>query len=255
MSNVIKTKRHICALLFISLMGIFTPGFAATMDAKAEKIANKVVEALGGRDNYNATRYIAWVFAGKNFHVWDKFTGDIRIENQQGELVLMNVNTKLGQAWDNGVKIIDAAVLSKKLDWAYKAWINDSYWLVMPYKLHDDGVNLTYTREDKTATGKLADVLTMTFEAVGVTPNNKYELFIEKDNHMLTQWRFYPTVGDEKPMFELPWNNWQYYGDIMLSDNRDKLTLNPINVYKVLPDSVMASPSPTEGIPGAILRN
>lgn len=242
--------------LFLGVLLLFNlHAWAATMDAKAKKIADEVVDTLGGREKYDATRYITWVFAGKNFHIWDKYTGNVRIENKSGDLVLMNINTKKGRAWEKGREIKQPEVLAKKINWGYKAWTNDSYWLVLPYKLHDDGVTLKYTREDKTADGKLADVLTMTFESVGVTPNNKYELFIEKDSHMLSQWRYYINSEDTEPRFELPLNNWAYYGDIMLSDGRGKLTLNPINVYQTLPSKFMTSSAPIEGVPGAILKD
>ena len=70
--------------------------------------------------------------------------------------------------------MVDETELKEALDNAYAAWINDSYWVVMPYKLQDPGVKLTYTREDKTEDGKDAHVLTMTFDSVGLTPQNKY---------------------------------------------------------------------------------
>ncbi len=226
---------------------------AAVMDDKAKQIADKTVEVMGGRESYDATRYLTWVFFGRNFHVWDKYTGDVRIESKDGDLVLMNINTKLGKVWKNGKEITDDKVLNEKLEWGYRTWINDSYWLVMPYKLHDDGVTLKYTREDKTADGKPADVLTMTFEDVGVTPDNKYEIFVEKDSHMITQWKYYPKADNTEARFEIPWKNWAYYGDIMLSDDRGKMNLSPVNVYQSLPKSVLTSPASVQNIPGAIL--
>jgi hypothetical protein len=40
-------------------------------------------------------------------------------------------------------------------------WINDS-WLVMPWKLQDPGVNLTYVK-DKLPSGTTVDILQLTF--------------------------------------------------------------------------------------------
>ncbi|MFC3122447.1 hypothetical protein [Agaribacter flavus] len=227
---------------------------AAAMDEKAKVIADKTVEAMGGRESYNNTRYISWVFFGRNFHVWDKYTGDVRIEANDGHLVLMNIHSKKGKVWKDGVALTDLALIEEKLEWGYRTWVNDSYWLVMPYKLHDDGVVLSYSREDKTAEGKLADVLTMTFEGVGVTPDNKYELFVEKDSNMITQWKYYPKAEQEEARFTIPWKNWQYYGDIMLSDDRGQMSLRPVKVYQDLPEEVMRSPLPTKDIPGAFLQ-
>ena len=113
--------------------------------------------ALGGRANWDATRYITWRFFGFRLHVWDKWTGDIRFE--QGDLtVLMNIHSKEGHAFVDGKKISDPDTLAAKLDHGYRAWINDSYWLVMPYKLKDSGVTLHYrgieTTEDGTGQPK-----------------------------------------------------------------------------------------------------
>ena len=47
----------------------------------------------------------------------------------------MNIHSKEGRAFAAGVAIGDADTLAVKLEHAYHAWINDSYWLVMPYKL------------------------------------------------------------------------------------------------------------------------
>ena len=45
---------------------------------------------MGGRKNWDDTRYITWRFIGFRLHVWDKWTGDLRFE--QGEMtVLMNI--------------------------------------------------------------------------------------------------------------------------------------------------------------------
>ena len=118
------------------------PGFnAAGSDPKAIALADEVMAAMGGRANWDATRYITWRFFGFRLHVWDKWTGDIRFE--QGDLtVLMNIHSKEGRAFVAGAEISDPDTLAAKLDHGYRAWINDSYWLVMPYKLKDTGVTL-----------------------------------------------------------------------------------------------------------------
>ena len=70
------------------------PGFdEAGSDPRAIEIADAVMERLGGRANWDATRYLTWRFFGKRLHVWDKWTGDLRFE--QGDLVvLMNIHSR-----------------------------------------------------------------------------------------------------------------------------------------------------------------
>ena len=223
-------------------------------DKRAMAIADASVNAIGGRENYNNTRYLSWVFFGKRFHVWDKYTGDIRIEYGKGDLLLMNVHTKQGRVWENGQEIIDKAQLKKKLDWGYKVWINDSYWVVMPFKLHDDGVNLAYTREDMSLDGRPVDVLTMTFNDVGVTPENKYEVFFDKETKRFSEFAYYPTIDTKEPRFRMPWKNWKTHGNIMLSDDRGEAGMAPINIFMTLPATIFTSQQPAKTPSGKIIE-
>ncbi|MBT4792682.1 MAG: hypothetical protein HON90_14000, partial [Halobacteriovoraceae bacterium] len=49
-------------------------------DEKAIEIANKVMKSMGGRENWDNSKYLKWNFFGKRLHYWNKETGDIRIE-------------------------------------------------------------------------------------------------------------------------------------------------------------------------------
>ncbi len=154
----------------------------------------------------------------------------------------MDVNSKQGKAWNAGAEITDEAELNKALEGAYAAWINDFYWLVMPFKLKDPDVNLTYTREDNTEAGADAHVLTMTFDSVGLTPQNKYEIFIDKSSNLVTQWSFFTKAEDEEARFTMPWANWKPYGKILLNDNFGERAHSELAVHETLPESVFNSP-------------
>ena len=53
----------------------------------------------------------------------------------------MDINTRDGRAWLKG-KELAGDEAKKHLEQAYAAWVNDTYWLLMPYKLKDPGVTL-----------------------------------------------------------------------------------------------------------------
>ena len=218
----------------------------AQSDQKALDLADKVMQAMGGQEAYDNTRYITWRFFGKRLHVWDKFTGNNRLEDGKGLVVVVNTNTKKGKAWQDGEPIEDETLLNEKLKGAYEAWINDSYWVVMPYKLKDPGVTLVYSREDTMENGTPAHVLTMTFTDVGVTPENKYEVFVNKETHLIEQWAFFRNASDEKPGFVLPWSNWTKHGNILLSEDRGKYQHTDLAVLENVPDSVFQDPKPFE---------
>jgi hypothetical protein len=55
------------------------------------------------------------------------------------------------------------------------------------------------------------------YNAVGVTPENKYWLYVDKEDHLIKQWAYYQNFKDSEPKFLKPWNNYQKTGDILLS--------------------------------------
>ena len=193
----------------------------ANSDSLAIAIADDVMLAMGGRQNWDKTRYLSWVFFGSRKHLWDKNTGDVRIESfRDSSIVLMNINDQTGRVLRDSVEVTQPDSLAKFLENGMGAWINDSYWLVMPFKLKDSGVTLKYVGEDTTKAGEACDVLSLTFENVGVTPQNKYLVSVDKETRFVNQWAYYPTVESDTARFVLPWADYKKHGNILLSDNR-----------------------------------
>jgi len=218
------------------------PGFDETgSDREAIEIADGVMARLGGRRNWDNTRYITWRFFGRRLLVWDKWTGNIRFESK-GLVVLMNINSQEGRAWDEGVEVADPDTLSDSLRSGYRAWINDAYWLVMPYKLKDSGVTLRYKERGMTEDGIPADVLELTFTAVGITPQNKYDVYVDVHERLVRQWAFYRDAADEEPAFVDPWKNWKQYGRIWLADGHGRNSHTDVAVFDDLPAAVFESP-------------
>jgi len=187
-------------------------------DLAAMKLADKVMDAMGGRQAWDTTRYIGWNFFGRRTHMWDKVEDRVRIDIPADTLsMIINLKTKGGSAKKGGELVTDLEDLTKILNSGYNSWINDSYWLVMPFKLKDDGVTLKSLGEGTTTLDKSADVLQITFDGVGVTPQNKYEIYVDKETHLVTQWDFFPASSDTSARFQSPWPNYKQYGDLLLS--------------------------------------
>lgn len=216
-------------------------------DPKAIEIADEVMEAMGGRPAWDATDHIRWTFFGRRTLLWSKNTGNVRIDIPGDEMtILLNVHTDKGRIMKAGVEMTDTDSLAKYLKRGKGIWINDSYWLVMPFKLKDSGVTLTYSGEGKTEEGVDADILELRFKEVGNTPQNKYLVYVEKESRLLTQWTFYRNADDEKPGFTTPWINYKQHGGILLSGDRGetprgKRELTNIAVYESLPASAYES--------------
>ncbi len=190
--------------------------------------------ALGGDDGWKHARYLRfdWIVEreGKRVvmrsHYWDRFTGRYRVDGvDEGKRysIYFNVDTRLGQAWLDGKKVTDAVQNKKRVDDGYEAFINDSYWLLAPFKIFDPGVTLTATGDDKGPNGEACDVLKLTFANVGLTPQDIYWLYVDKKSHLVVEWKFV-LGGDNKPPTAFAWSDWRKVGPIMLASLRKGLT-------------------------------
>lgn len=210
----------------------------AGSDAKAIEIADQVMEAMGGRAAWDSTRYIQWTFFGFRTLTWDKKEGRVRIEiPRDSATYLVNVFTKKGKAWEKGQEITDPDSLALRMTKAESIWINDSYWLVMPFKLKDSGVTLKHLGDGSTAAGP-ADLLELTFKNVGRTPNNKYHVWVDRKTQLANQWAFFTNADDEEARFTMPWLDYQPHGAILLSGDRGERKLDNIAVMETMDDAV-----------------
>ena len=230
-----------CAMLLIVLLSACHRNVdQSESDSKALEIANQVIEVCGGQASWDSTRYLTWRNFGKRRQVWDKWTGDIRVENMI-TLVLMNVNTRKGRAWKYGQEITDPNDLQRALDFGYEAWAYDSYDVFLPFMLRNKGVILKYIGQGE-VDGYPADILEVTFDGVGPTPNALYHLHIDKKTRLLVQSDYYMDVGDEHPRFKLPWLDYKKYGKILLSADRGKKQHTHLGVFDEFPASILTSP-------------
>ena len=217
------------ALAAIALVASSGSPAAAASDPRATAVAERVMQALGGESAWNATRYLRFDFAvdrgGKTLmrraHTWDKWNGRYRVEatDKDGKpvVVTMNVNTKQGAATVGGAALSGDA-LKKALDDAYAWWTNDMYWLLMPYKMRDPGVSLAYAGEEKKGSDAWDKVL-LTFEGVGLTPKDKYWVYVNRATGLVDRWEFV-LKGEKTPPAPFEWKGWKAYGRIKLADDR-----------------------------------
>ena len=228
------------------------PGFdAAGSDAKAVAVADRVMRAMGGYDNWQNARYFAWSFFGDQYQIWDKYTGDFHWE--QGPLVAnYNLNTKQGRAYRNGADISSTPDGQKLLKEMTSIWINNAYWLLMPFKLKDSGVTLTHKGTGHTMDGAAADVLQLTFKNVGDTPENRYEVLVNRASGLVEEWAFYEKAADAQPGFRTRWNGYGRHGTLLLASGRSKAAkpavFDHVTQVQTLPRGVMSSLTPVAKI-------
>ncbi|MCX2744735.1 hypothetical protein OO013_12705 [Mangrovivirga sp. M17] len=207
------------------------PGFnMAESDDKAISIADSVMVAMGGRKAYDNTRFIGFDFFGFRKVWWDKFADSAIIKLNKKDLkILVDLDTRNGTVWKDGELLKNPDSIKYYANYGYEAWVNDTYWLLMPYKLKDSGVTLKYLREDTIKEGP-AHVLQLTFNSVGVTPENKYEVFVDQSDNLIKKWAYYSNATDTIPGMATPWRGYNNYNGLLLSSDRGSRKLTDIVV-------------------------
>jgi hypothetical protein len=238
-------------------------------DPRAIVVADLVMAALGGREAWERTRYIHFAFVVRRgdeelesrTHLWDRHAGRLRYENVDRDgrpvVVLEDLGARDGTAFRAGERLgpADAGPLLAE---AYEAWINDTYWLLMPYKMKDPGVRLRYAGETREG-GAVYDTLELSFDNVGLTPGDRYWAFVNRDTHLMERWSY---VLQDDPPGAAPtfweWKGWTRRGRLLLapekvSARRQEVVriLHPVlEVYDSLPDAYFESPAPLPEGPG-----
>ncbi len=233
------------------------PTIGGTSDPKAVAVADATLAAMGGKAGWDGTHYLRFTFVGRRTHYWDKWSGNHRLEGKtkEGEsyVVLDNLNSRQGTAYVDG-KPVEGEKGAKMVEGSFAAWVNDTYWLLMPYKLKDSGVNLSYLGRQQ-VDGKDYDEIGLTFGPVGLTPGDHYWAWINHDTHLMDRWAY---LLQDQPRDAAPtawlWQGWQRYGKIMLAPHRvqvggdRKLELSDLLVASTMPDAVFTSPAPVPPI-------
>ena len=230
-------------------------------DPKAVQLSRQLMDAMGGRKAWDDLHFLRFDFASVRdgqtnvirSHWWDKYTGRHRVEGKtrEGEpfVILHNINTHEGDAWKSGVKL-EGEEERKFLENAWGYWVNDTYWLLMPYKMNDPGVILSYDGEEE-LDGRMYDKVALSFDNVGLTPNDRYWAWINRDTHLMDQWGFI-LKGGEGPAAKFRWNGWKKFGNVMLSperaavDSANKIVFLNLATPASMPDGGFVSPSPVE---------
>ena len=182
----------------LSLFGLeLNMGEVKAYNLKADKLANKVLKAIKHK-NYKNTRYLEWSFGGgrsfkwdKEKHVvdvyWDSIHVNLHPRNKVESTVFIN---------DKQQKISDSLIIKK----AWDIFNNDSFWLVAPHKLFDDGVIRTIEKIDK------KDALRVTYTKGGTTPGDSY-VWILDDNYIPKSYKMY-LVNKRMNGTPATWEDW-----------------------------------------------
>lgn len=198
-------------------------------DAKAAEVARSFDNVIGGQAAWESVPYVRFDFVvvkeGKELarfrHWWDKRHGRDRVEgpDETGRVVatIVNLADRKGKSFTAGFADKDSASMAAHVQSGYERWVNDTYWLMMPFKLRDPGTNLKYDGVKKGPAGVEWDLLELTFDSgVGLTPKDHYWLYVNRKTHLMDKWEY--LLQDMKPPAQsATWEGWEKFGPVRLS--------------------------------------
>ena len=205
-------------------------------DPRAVAVADRVMKALGGQKRWNDLPGLRWTFGSSvgdtvrssRRHAWNKRTNWHRVEGKtragQAFCFIHRVGTGQGMAWMDGVPN-EGDSLTKLLKRAQSLWINDTYWMLMPYKLRDPGVMLAYDGEAQEA-GATYDKIALSFDHVGETPGDHYWVYVNRANDRVERWEMV-LQDDQPPPRAYTWEGWEQHDGLWFptAHRQDKLNV------------------------------
>jgi hypothetical protein len=226
------------ALIVAALIGGTIPAHAAdapASDPAATALAHEVMEALGGQARWDALPGLRWSYGAEvndtvratRRHAWNKHTGWHRVEglDRAGNryVIIHNLNDGAGRAWVAG-QTIEGDSLRKLIERGKNLWVNDAYWMLMPYKMLDPGVILSLEAPVERG-GKTCDRIAMRFENVGLTPGDRYWVDIERDTRRVCAWEMV-LQGQQPPPRVYTWEGWEEHDGLWFPTARRDGTTN-----------------------------
>ncbi len=182
----------------LSLFGMeLDMGDVKASNPKADALAHKILNTIK-HEAYKKTRYIEWSFGGRRSYKWDKKEHIVDVNWDKNKVILHPNNLEKSTLFVDGKESSeDKEKLVKRAESMFN---NDSFWLVAPHKLFEDGIIRNLVKID----GKAA--LKVKYTTGGSTPGDSY-IWILNDAFLPIQYLM--TVPSMK-MDQVPatWDDW-----------------------------------------------
>ena len=153
---------------------------------KAEALAQKMMQAVN-KSAWDTTHFVSWTSRGGNTLLWDKTRNFVQVEWKNNK-VLLDAHKQTGKAWENQTEVTDPVAAQKLIQFAYKIFINDAFWLNPIAKFYDDGVERSIVTLADGSEGLL-----VSYTTGGVTPGDAY-LWLADANGVPTTWQMWAGI-------------------------------------------------------------
>ncbi|MEM6736373.1 MAG: hypothetical protein AAGC64_09895 [Bacteroidota bacterium] len=179
---------------FLAYLIVNEPRPTGTQGDQAEMLADEMLNSLN-KKAYDSIEHIEFTFLGLHSFQWNKKANSVIVSWDDHEVYL-----------DLNQKPEDYTMQEFK---AYQYFVNDSFWLVAPFKVRDHGVVRSFVNLEE------GRGLLVTYTIGGITPGDSY-LWIVDDMGLPTAWKLWTSnvpVGGLK----FTWDNWIRLQDVSFS--------------------------------------
>ncbi|WP_298553825.1 hypothetical protein [uncultured Algibacter sp.] len=166
---------------------------------QADALAHKILNALD-YEAYKSTNYIEWTFKKRHHYEWNKANNTCNVYWKQNKVVLDLNDTSKSKVYIHSFKN-ESDMAKELIEKAISYFNNDSFWLVAPYKVFDEGVErrLVKTDDNKNA-------LLVTYTSGGSTPGDSY-LWLLNDSNKPKAFKMWTSILPINGL-EASWNDW-----------------------------------------------
>ena len=162
---------------------------------KADELAHKMLVSLN-KTAYDNTNIIEWSFKGLHKYKWYKQDNKVEVSWDINKVILFTKDHEKSLVYINGKETKNDEILNKAITY----FNNDSFWLVAPYKVFDNGTERAIVKHN----GKNA--LLITYNSGGSTPGDSY-LWILDDNFIPISYKMWVKIIPVGGL-EATWTNW-----------------------------------------------
>ena len=208
-----KTKKTLKiitgAIVFLTLPSLLFFGFlyfkynedlpTGIQGEKADALAYNMLEALD-YDAYKNTNSMEWTFKKRHHYKWNKSKNTCEVFWKDYKVYLDLNDNSQSKVYIHGF-IIDSDLSDELIEKAIHYFNNDSFWLVAPYKVFDDGVERRLVKTDNNK-----DALLVTYTSGGSTPGDSY-LWLLDDNGKPKAFKMWVSILPIDGL-EASWSDW-----------------------------------------------
>jgi hypothetical protein len=197
-------------------------------DPMSAAIVKEMTDAMGGQATWDNIPYFRFDFVvvkdakevARFQHWWDKKHMRARVQgpDDKGRTVtaIFDLTTKKGKSFTEGIIDTDSTNIANIVQMGYERWVNDTYWILMPFKLRDAGVHLKHVRTERRENHDY-DVIELSFDkGIGLTSGDHYWIYVNRDTHLIDRWQM--LLQDQKPPpSAASWEGWTQVGPVRLA--------------------------------------